>query len=295
MEKGAANGVVASVRAAVAAKDVPGAERLLRNYQEENGLTPEGVEALSWLARGLLAAQQFQKAADCARKANKSAVELLSSIDLELEPSLASALGASIEVIAQSEERQGQRSEAVAFLKGELAEYGATSIGTRIRKNINLLTLEGQPAPELEVLEWLGPKPRSLAQLHGRPVLLFFWAHYCTDSRAQGRVLSRIREEFHDDGLAVIGPTRRYGFLDEHRRKAALPRQEASHMQAVLKRYYSPLEGMPVPMSEGNFEVYGVSTTPTLVIIDRKGLVALYHPGKMSFRDLSGQILRVLA
>lgn len=287
-------GIVASVRSTVATGDSSGAERLLNSYQKENGITPEGLEALSWLARGCLAAQQFEKAADYAQTAHRLAVELLMSLDLESEPSLASALGTSIEVIAQSKDREGRRTEAVAFLKSELAEYGLTSIGTRIRKNINLLTLEGQPAPELEMLEWLGPKPPSLSELHGLPVLLFFWAHYCSDSRAQVPVLMRVREKFESSRLALTGPTRRYGYLDEHRHKPALPQQETAHIRTVFNRYYSPLEGMPVPISERNFDVYGVSTTPTLVIIDRQGLVALYHPGKMNFRDLSSHILRVL-
>lgn len=222
------------------------------------------------MARGSLAAQRFEKAADYAQMAHRSAVELLSSLDLDSEPSLASALGASIEVIAQSKDRAGCRAEAVLFLKNELAEYSLTLIGTRIRKNINLLTLEGQPAPELEMLEWLGPKPPSLSELHGRPVLLSFWAHHCSDSRAQGRVLMRIREKFESSRLALTGPTRRYGYLDEHRHKPALPQEETAHIRTVFNRYYSPLEGLPVPIRERNFDVYGVRTTPTLVIIDRQ-------------------------
>jgi len=40
--------------------------------------------------------------------------------------------------------------------------------------------------------------------------------------------------------------------------------------------------------------VYGAGTTPTLVLIDRTGQVAMYHPGAMSYNDLRTAIERVL-
>ena len=289
------SGIVSTIRVAIAADDFPGADRLLRNYRHDNGVTPEALEALSWLARGALAAHRFAKAADYARRAHRLLVRRLEKVDLDSEPSLASALGASIEVLAQLKSRRGHRSEAIRFLKRELEEYGITSIGIRIRKNLNLLTMEGQAAPELEILEWLGPKPPALSKLHGRPVLIFFWAHYCHDSRAQCRVLVHLREEFGSSGLVLIGPTCRYGYFDEGRREPALRRQETQHIQGVLDRYYSSLPGLPIPISERNFDVYGVSTTPTLVLIDRTGIVSLYHPGKMPYRDLAPKVRKLFS
>jgi thiol-disulfide isomerase/thioredoxin len=196
--------------------------------------------------------------------------------------------------LTQLKARRDHRAEAVRFLERQLQEYGDTSIGTRIRKNLNLLTIEGEPAPELDIREWLGPKPQTLSKQKGRPILMFFWAHYCEDSRAQSPTLVRIREKFESSGLALIGPTHRYGYLDEHRRKPATRSQERRHIEAVLNRHYSGLSGMPVPIGESNFYVYGASTTPTLVLIDRSGLVSRYHPGKMTYRELAGRIEKLL-
>jgi len=37
---------------------------------------------------------------------------------------------------------------------------------------------------------------------------------------------------------------------------------------------------MPVLVSEENFKTYGASSSPTLVLVDRKGIVRLYHPAR---------------
>jgi hypothetical protein len=43
---------------------------------------------------------------------------------------------------------------------------------------------------------------------------------------------------------------------------------------------------MAVPVSEENFKNFGCSTSPTLVVLDRKGIVKLYRPGKISYEEL---------
>jgi thioredoxin-related protein len=52
---------------------------------------------------------------------------------------------------------------------------------------------------------------------------------------------------------------------------------------------------MPVPISKYNFDAYGASTTPTLVLLDRTGKVALYHPGALPYDQLRAAIERVTA
>ena len=44
-----------------------------------------------------------------------------------------------------------------------------------------------------------------------------------------------------------------------------------------------------------NHTRYGVSTTPTLVLVDRRGIVRLYHPGNMTEEELSAVIEPALA
>jgi thioredoxin-related protein len=49
-----------------------------------------------------------------------------------------------------------------------------------------------------------------------------------------------------------------------------------------------------VPINTQNFQVYGASTTPTLVLLDRAGKVAWYHPGGVPYSELQGEIEKVV-
>ena len=91
----------------------------------------------------------------------------------------------------------------------------------------------------------------------------------------------------------MIGPTRLYGYTAqiEH----ASQGDELRYIDAVRNRFYSGLLDMPVPISKYNFEVYGASTTPTLVLLDRAGKVAWYHPGAVPYSELRAEIEKVVA
>jgi thioredoxin-related protein len=45
-----------------------------------------------------------------------------------------------------------------------------------------------------------------------------------------------------------------------------------------------------VPLSKQNFNAYGASTTPTLVVLNRAGQVAMYHPGAMPYDELRAAV-----
>jgi thiol-disulfide isomerase/thioredoxin len=284
--------IVADVRAAIAQKNFTLGESLLQRYKADQGVTPEMIEALSWLGRGALAAGQPDRADGYAERARKLAVEQLAQRKLDAEPHLPSALGASIEVQAQVMAGRGERGEAVSFLRRELKIYWMTSIGARIQKNIHLLSLEGKLAPALEMREWLGPKPVPLDRLRGKPVILFFWAHWCSDCKRVAPDLARLAAEYASKGLLVIGPTQHYGYIAGG--IEASPQQETAYIESVRKEFYSALVGMPAPVSEENFRNYGASSTPTLVFVDRKGIVRLYHPGAMTYAEMAAAVKTIL-
>jgi thiol-disulfide isomerase/thioredoxin len=247
---------------------------------------------LSWLARAALNAKHFDQAQAYAAETRKLTLELLRTRKLDADPWLPTALGASIEVHAQALAASGERSEAVSFLRQQVAAYGTTSIGERIRKNLNLLSMEGKPAPALELAEWLGTKPPTLAALHGHPVLLFFWAHWCADCKAEGPILASLMKTYGPKGLTVMAPTRRYGYVAGG--EDAAPAVEKQYIERVRQQYYPAMAGIPIPLSAANFLAYGCSTTPTIVLLDAAGIVRFYHPGALSESELSSQIQKIL-
>lgn len=285
-------GIVQDVRTRLAQRDFQGAASLISEYRRQNGVTAELLEALSWMGRGALSAGQYDQAEQYAAETRRLALKLLQGRRLDDDRHLPIALGAAIEVQAQVMAARGERGEALGFLEAELETWRGTSIRTRIQKNIHLLSLEGKPAPPLEVREWLGRKPPEPGEWKGRVVLLFFWAHWCRDCKEQAPVLARLRQQYAGEGLLVIGPTQRYGYVGGG--KQAGPQEERAYIERVLAESYAVLEGMPVPLSEENFRVWGASTTPTLVLVDRQGLVRLYHPGQMSYEELKRHIQRWL-
>jgi thiol-disulfide isomerase/thioredoxin len=288
----AATTIVKDVRTAIAENDFKKGESLIREYREQRGVHSEMILALSWLGRGALAAKGYGEADRYAAETRQLALAQILKHPLDQEANLPLALGASIEVQAHVMDSRGQRGEAVTFLRRELKTYYNTSIRTRIQKNIHLLSLEGKEAPALEIAQHLGPKPTPLASLMGKPVLLFFWAHWCGDCKQLGPILAGLASKYARQGLVVIGPTQRYGYVAGGR--DAVPEEETPYIDAIRKQFYGDIAGMAVPVSEDNFRNYGASTTPTLVLVDRKGVVQLYNPGKMTSEALESRIRRLL-
>jgi thiol-disulfide isomerase/thioredoxin len=283
--------LVTDVQTAMSRGNFPLAEAMLQSYRTQRGVTPEYLEALSWLARGDLITRQFDKADAVAKDAEKLALQSLATRPLDAEPHLPLALGAAIEVQAQVLTANGDRTGALALLHKDLLAFHDTSIRTRIQKNINLLTLEGRAAPALEEREFLGAKPAPLLALRGKPVLLFFWAHWCPDCKQEEHILAQIASEYGPKGLVMIAPTQRYGYVangDE-----AGPADELKYIEQIRHQYYADLLSVPAPVSEANFRNYGASTTPTLVLIDRRGIVRVYHPGAMTLDELRTALNKV--
>jgi thiol-disulfide isomerase/thioredoxin len=283
-------GVIEDVRIQLANGNFSGAESALNSYKAQRGTDPEYLEALSWLARGALSNQQYAQADHYAEQTRTLALQQLKNRKLDAEPHLPTALGAAFEVQAQALAAEGKKPQASLLLRNALATYGNTSIGARLHKNLNLLSFVGRQAPPIKSVEYIGMPPASLAQMKGTPVLLFFWAHWCVDCKGEAPILARLRSEF--PALMFVAPTQRYGYAA--RGEDATPQAELAYIKTVWQQYYQGLQGISVPVNQGNFNVYGASTTPTLVLVDRTGKIAFYHPGALPYEELRGAIERTM-
>lgn len=273
--------VVSEVRFKLSAGDLFSAEAIAEDYHLANGANSEYAAAVAWLARGALMLGKTEAAARHLAETKALVSELLKTRRVEDDAYLESAIGTSIEVEAQTMTAAGNRDQALAFLEAQLPHWKTWPLQSRIHKNLDLLTLEGKPAPELD------------QKYRGSPVLLFLWAHWCGDCKAQGPAIARLREKYEPRGLRVIAPTRRYRDVPKVENPTA--EQEDQEIERVWKTSYAGLDGAPHPISEAMMLRYGVSATPTLVLVDRQGIVRMYSPTRMTEAELSRRIEAVLS
>lgn len=271
--------LVRLVRFKLSAGDLASGEAAAEEYRRTTGVNAEYLDAVGWLARGAQILGRREKAAAYAAEVRKA-------IPSE-DPALLVPLGAAIEVEGRLRLEADGRSAALRYWEIELERAKATSLRSRIRKNMNLVSLEGENAPEIG-----GAGPR-LASFSGRPVLLFFWAAGCGDCKAEALKLERLYAKYAANGLGVVAPTRLYGNPADL--KGPTPAQELAEIEKIWAETAPTLAAVPRPVDTETMVRYGVSATPTYALVDRKGVVRLYAPTRLTEADLSHRIESLLA
>lgn len=265
---------IAAMRSKISAGDLLSAESLLDVHKRDKGEDAVYMEGLAWLARGAALTSDWDRAHQYSN-ATRTLVDaqIKTGKRLETDNTLLAALGASIEVEAQYlQNRQGKK-QAVVYLRQELNAFAApVALRSRLYKRLNTIALEGQRAPEVEGLNL--PK--------AKPVMLFLWASWCGDCKAQAPVVARIKAKYASTDLVIIAPTRLYD-----------AKQPA--VEKVWSETYKDLNGIATPINDAIMERYGVSSTPTFVFIDRAGKVRRYLPSRLTDDELSRNIDKIVA
>jgi thiol-disulfide isomerase/thioredoxin len=101
-----------------------------------------------------------------------------------------------------------------------------------------------------------GSFPPSVGALHGRVVLLDFWATWCAPCRVAIPALDAMQARYGAQGLSVLGVS------------TEDVQEVAAFTQHVQMRY-----GVAVDRQGQTTRTYGVASLPTLVIIDKRGVV----------------------
>jgi len=271
--------VVPDVRYKISAGDLASADAIADEFCRTSGPTAECADAIAWLARGAFYMKDYAATARYLAKTKSLTGELLKQPHADGDAFLTAAIGAQIEVQARMLAAQGKRDRAIALLQAELPKWPAYALRARIQKNLNLLTLIGQPAPHRN------PDDR------GHAVLLFLWGHWCGDCSGEAPILVRIHKRYPSVTIRAI--TRRAGYAKDIENPT--PAQEDADRERVWRETYAGLEDVAHPVDETAMLDYGVSSTPTLVLIDHKGIVRLYKPYRLSEDALAREIERVQA
>ena len=275
--------LITDVRSAIAENDFSRAAAQVRDYRTTKGITPELATAMSWIARGALGRKDYDRAEEVARETYELSTDLLKRRALDAEPVLADrtwrrhrGAGAS-----PRRTRTDNRGRDLPYrparqvphnldLRADSEEHSSSELGGQARSGFAghfASEREAGAALLLGALVWRlpGRGPHSGAPEGG--------------VRAQG-------------AGSLSAPTQKYGYIA--RGEEAPPDVELRYIETVRKQSYGDIVDAPAVVSEENFRNYGVSTTPTLLLVDREGIVRMYHPGKMTYDELRTRIQALL-
>ena len=184
--------------------------------------------------------------------------------------------------------------EAAAALPKRFTNPQTQSVALKqLRRKQFQVKLQNEPAPELEIAEWIEQEPVKLADLRGRVVLLDFWATWCGPCIQAFPHLSEWHKKYGAQGLTILGVTHYYGEGDG---QDLTPAAELEFIRNFKQRYKLPY-GFAVADNEKTHRAYYVTGLPTAVLIDRAGRIRFTQigTGPTAAQELAEQIEKLLA
>ena len=145
----------------------------------------------------------------------------------------------------------------------------------------------GKPAPEWRIVEWVnGEAP--LSALRGRVVVALAFQMLCPGCATQALPqMQRVRAAFGEDDVAVVGL---HTVFEHH--EAMTP----ASLRAFLHEYrYDFPTGVDEPSPEGGIPAtmaaYSMQGTPTLLLVDRRGVLRRQTFGHVPDLQLGAEIM----
>jgi peroxiredoxin len=136
----------------------------------------------------------------------------------------------------------------------------------------------GEAAPDFELADYQGRKHR-LSEFRGKPVLINFWASWCTSCRLEAKDLADAAELYHDK-VNVLG----VNLADQ---------DSQSVSEAFLKKF-----GIRYPNlldEEGKVaDQYHVLVIPTSILLDQNGNVVERVQGPLFHEEIDKLFQKVL-
>ena len=127
--------------------------------------------------------------------------------------------------------------------------------------NQSLATV-GKPAPAFSGTD-LDGKPISLADFHGHPILLNFWASWCGPCRAEQPGLDKVAEAYQSKGLRVVGVT---------------VRDTVTSARIYRDEWHMPYPSLYDQAARLGYS-YQVDAPPSTVLIDAQGIIRYKETG----------------
>ncbi len=143
---------------------------------------------------------------------------------------------------------------------------------------------KGVPAPPFTIEDINGNSFTIESYRDKNPVLLFFWSFFCGPCREEIPFINDITKEYRDRGLVVAGVN-----LDGKEMKKAISKfMEQEGISYIVA--FDELQGDSFRVADP----FGVAGTPSLFLIDKKGILAFSKVGAVDHEKLKGLIETVL-
>ncbi|HUH70469.1 MAG TPA: TlpA disulfide reductase family protein [Mycobacterium sp.] len=137
------------------------------------------------------------------------------------------------------------------------------------------MALLGSAAPEIEVADWVLGQPTTLAEQHGKVLLLEFWARWCRPCLAMFPVLRELHSRYAECGLTIAALTR-YVLSPRGDPIADRVRQRDAICQTVAGRGLEIAVG--IAPDRRLQQKYGATGIPAFALVDHLGIVRSASP-----------------
>lgn len=164
----------------------------------------------------------------------------------------------------------------------------------RLKRREKHYKLLGEPAPELPApAAWFPGNAKPLSSYKGKVLLLDFWATWCTPCFEAFPALTEWQQDHRSEGFEILGITRFYGTVGG---APADEQFETTFLGQFRERERLPYDFV-VMKGQAAQNLYGATSLPTAVLIDRKGIVRYIEIGTSSARigQMREMLLKLLA